>query len=73
MIYRDKFSSGDLVTWRDDHYAKLTDGMSRYGNGPFFVTDVEDLTAGFASVGHTQIVTVNGEEYSGAFFKKATT
>lgn len=84
MAYRtDKFAPGDKVVWADDHYATLTDGREKYGDGPFVIGKVFDrpyvsdpydpeLGSNWDSMGHTQHVSILGaySHISGAYFKK---
>lgn len=77
-VRQDKFIVGDKVTWSDDHYATLTDGRKRNGDGPFEVVEVIDREGSFplssiVAMAHTQHLKMNFDcaaTYSGAFFKK---
>lgn len=78
MTFRtDLFEVGDQVTWFNDHYAKLTGGRKRLGEGPFEIVGVQRVKTNFRSVGHLQHVKIDLPEgsddnyqFSGAFFKK---
>jgi hypothetical protein len=82
MPYRkDKFKVGDIVAWSDNNYAKLTDGVNRFGHGPFVIETVIDREyengygdqSNWSSMGHTQHVKIDAAKnnsFSGAFFKK---
>lgn len=70
-IFRDRFSKGDKVVWRDDFWASHNDGKRLYGGGPFKVLAVEEVAESqVAGVGHTQFVRLKSGTYSGAYFRK---
>jgi hypothetical protein len=78
-IRRDLFEVGDRVEFIDeDEYTGF--GMaerhrSAHGRGPYVVEEVEDWTHGApwmldrGIVSHAQLVWVDGERYSGGWFK----
>ncbi len=75
-IRADKFQSGDHVTFIDlDDYTDdsvLQNHWRQFGRGPYVVEDIEDASPYLAtspSICHTQFVWVNGERYSGYWFK----
>lgn len=83
MAYRtDKFAVGDLVVWAEG-YDTLTRGRTKFGDGPFRITEVIDRRyepagmfggqSNWSSMGHTQHVHIDADEasmFSGAFFVK---
>jgi hypothetical protein len=68
MYRTDKFKVGDRVTWSDPHYATITQGWVKYGEGPFKIIAVRDVpkeydryddTTNWDSMTHTQMVTID--------------
>lgn len=58
-FYEDKFSVGEIITWRDDVWAQRAGGQARYGNGPFQITEVLDQPEShWESMAHTQHVKI---------------
>lgn len=78
MIHRDRFAVGDVVTWRDEDKATMTQGRERLGNR-LVISDIREVTHSLRGVGHTQHVTIEGDEnagfksdqwcWSGAYFR----
>lgn len=83
MIHEGNFHTGDRVTWRNDHYAELTDGRERWGDGPFIVKSTRRIEGAqnIRGAGHCQHVFVQmggaikqapDECFSGAFFQRVS-
>ena len=69
----DKYQIGDPVVFVEvDEYVGPTiipqEHRRKFGQGPYIVEDIEDVTHWVTSPGHTQLVWINGERYSGAWF-----
>lgn len=42
-VRKDLFEAGDKITWINDHYANLTGGRKKYGDGPFTVLSAKEI------------------------------
>lgn len=72
-IREDRFQAGDEVTFiaADDYTDdRIQQDWRKFGRGPYAIEAVEDIPQwwGKHSTGHGQLVYVNGERYSGAWF-----
>jgi hypothetical protein len=78
MIYKNRFKPGDVVTWRDEEHATLTNGRLRLGNH-LTIKETREVTTAVHEVGHTQHVTLMEDVragfelrrscFSGSFFR----
>jgi hypothetical protein len=79
MIYKNRFKPGDIVTWRDEEHATLTNGRLRLGNHLTIKETREITVAAQWEVGHSQHVTLmedvsagfelSSSCFSGSFFR----
>jgi hypothetical protein len=72
-VHEDTFKEGDIVTWRDEERATVTDGRKRFGDR----LTIKDISHVFAHdlryTNHTQMVSIwedpEASYFSGASFR----
>lgn len=73
MVRQDRFEVGDKVSFIDvDEYvgSRIPEyHRAEHGKGPYTIQAVEDARRGFRDLCHTQMVWVDGDQFSGYWFK----
>ena len=71
-VFQDTLTVGDIVTWRDDGWATMTDGRHRFGDILTIIEVRPVAPKDFSVVAHTQHVRIDksNDWFSGAFFRK---
>jgi len=75
MIRQDKFKVGDKVEFLADEFSSwiAKRHRERFGPPPYAIQAIFPVQRSFRSAGHTQLLMVNGEGFSGWWFKPSQT